>query len=73
MLQSKETLDKDKEVNERIPDFKKIKSCSNFACFYFFFFFYFLILLNKAMISINSKKIENPQKIVEREKSITLN
>ena len=39
----------------------------------FIFFFYFLILLNKVMISINSKKIENPQKIVEREKNITLN
>ena len=43
MLQSKETLDKDKDINERIPDFKKIKSCSNFACFYFFFLFSYFI------------------------------
>ena len=71
MLQSKETLDKDKDINERIPDFKKIKSCS--ILHVFIFFFYFLILLNKVMISINSKKIENPQKIVEREKNIALN
>ena len=42
-------------------------------CMFLFFFFYFLILLNKVMISINSKKIENPQKIVEREKNNALN
>ena len=40
MLQSKETLDKD--INERIPDFKKIKSCSILHVFIFFLFSYFI-------------------------------